>query len=123
MPTVLISDDDEIFVYALSKHLSAAGFDVTSCTDPFRALDALKQSRFDVLVTDIRFAPGQPHGFALARMAQASQRDLAVIYVTAFPDLAEAEGAPSGEVIFKPTEMDAIVQAIGEKLQGKTPKA
>ena len=70
---VVVVHDDPTFADPLAA-LLRAGQDVALFTDPMAALNALDTARtIEVLVTRVRFAPGQPNGVALARMDQASR--------------------------------------------------
>jgi CheY-like chemotaxis protein len=67
---VVVVHDDPTFADPLAA-LLGAGQDVALFTDPMAALDALDTARtIEVLVTRVQFAPGQPNGIALARMAR-----------------------------------------------------
>jgi DNA-binding LytR/AlgR family response regulator len=64
------------------------------------------------LLVDI-VMPGQPHGFALARMARRRVPSLPIIYVTAHPDRAEPERDTAlGEIFEKSQGFEALIAQI-----------
>ena len=109
-PRVLVVDDDEPTAYAVDRALATAGCDVTSVTRVANALDALERQPFDVLLTDIKM-PGQPHGFAVAKMARVRQSLRGIFFMTAYPDLAQL--AEEDQTVFmKPLDLGMIAAAI-----------
>lgn len=87
----------------------AAGFDVVTASDFSQALDEIgPEAKFDLLITDIIMPKGM-NGFALARMARLRQRDLRVIYVTAF-DVPCDEAV--GPVLRKPLDEQKLVAEV-----------
>jgi DNA-binding NtrC family response regulator len=113
--TVLLVEDDDALRYATCKELEAAGYRVVAAEGTMRALDIADAECPDIVVTDIRFPPGQPHGLALGRMLRARHVSLPVIYVTGYPELVNAE-LDIGTVLAKPAEPGALVAAIRDAL-------
>jgi DNA-binding NtrC family response regulator len=116
MATVLLIEDDEAFAYAATKAIEEAGHRVIAKLDSLSGLLALDTERsIDLVVTDIRMPPGQPHGFAIGHMAHLRRPGLPIIYMTAFPELAEHGDEPD-RVLYKPLENDALVNEINAQL-------
>src|SRR4051812_40541261 len=110
MPTILLFEDDETYLYALTKLLEQAGFRVVAAHEFTRALDTLDREKVDLLLTDIKMPLGQPHGFALARMARQRRRDLPVIYLSGLVDVPELERETAlGTILVKPIDPDRLV--------------
>ncbi|MEJ0017422.1 MAG: response regulator [Acetobacteraceae bacterium] len=108
---VVVVHDDQQFIRATVTALEAAGYDVSSFTDTMSALDALQDAqRFDVLVTRVRFGPGQPNGVALARMAKLQRPTIRILFA-ALPDTQEfTEGL--GDFLAAPVDPDDLVRAV-----------
>jgi two-component system response regulator GlrR len=117
VPTILFVEDDEAYRYAIGKLLEAAGFRVVPADDFTKALQVVEQEEVDLLLTDIRMPIGQPHGFALARMARQRRSALRVIYLTGLGDVPEPErDAALGKILYKPIEPEMLIAEIREVL-------
>jgi hypothetical protein len=53
-----------------------------------------RDQAIDVVVTDIKLAPGEPHGLALARMIRRKNLRMPIILMTVDPQLIEGEALP-----------------------------
>jgi hypothetical protein len=74
--------------------LRAAFVEAIGFHDPIAALDAMEaDSRVRVLVTRVEFAPGKPHGVALARMVRIKRPGTRVVFI------ARAEWRPAATQI------------------------
>jgi CheY-like chemotaxis protein len=96
----------------VSRLLRHAGYDVIEAGTLDPALTALDDfgQRIDLLLTDVKMTP---HGFALARMAQRRRPSINVVYLTAFPELAEMETPlPGSKLLSKPINADALIAAV-----------
>jgi two-component system cell cycle sensor histidine kinase/response regulator CckA len=117
---VLFVDDDPALCIAAEKALRRAGFEVTTATNSLRAMNFLDSLDGPVhaLITDIRMPSGQPHGFALARIARYRHPEVVVAYITGYPDLvAENAEFVDGSTIFeKPIDMDVLAGRMSERL-------
>lgn len=106
---ILLVDDDEGFRYTAERAFRSVGYDVAAAPDYRQALELLEDGQtFDLLVTDI-LMPERVHGFALARMARMRQRDLKVLYVTAF-DVPTNEAI--GKILRKPISDDQLIDEV-----------
>jgi EAL domain-containing protein (putative c-di-GMP-specific phosphodiesterase class I) len=111
--SVLIVDDEVPLARALERVLRAAGFEVTTTNDPTRALEAIMQTPFDVVLSDIMM-PGLS-GVDLLRVVRAYDLDVPVILMTGNPTLETAmEALALGALQYlpKPTPNDVIVEAV-----------
>lgn len=111
---ILLVDDDGAWRYAISRELAEAGYEVVTASDFSQALDQIGPAKFDLLVTDIVMPKGM-NGFALARMARLRQRDLKVIYITAY-DVPMHEAI--GPVLRKPLEDGKLLAEVKALLGG-----
>jgi CheY-like chemotaxis protein len=118
MSTILFIEDDDAFPYAISRHLGGAGHRVTRAAGFEAALATLEgEEPIDLLLTDVRMPTGEPHGFALARMARQRRRELRIIYLTGLLDIPDSERAAAlGTILHKPITPDALIEAVAEEL-------
>jgi CheY-like chemotaxis protein len=112
MRTILLVEDDETYAYTARKAIGEAGYNVITAGEFSEALRVLENQRVDLLLVDV-VMPGQPHGFALARMARRRVPSLPIIYVTAHPERAEPERDTAlGEIVEKSQGFDALLSQI-----------
>jgi diguanylate cyclase (GGDEF)-like protein len=80
---VLLIDDDDPFAQDLAGLLTLEGFDVTFVTEPADALDALREDRPDVVITDLHM-PGCD-GFELAAVIRqdATYLSIPILFLSA----------------------------------------
>jgi DNA-binding response OmpR family regulator len=106
---VLLVETDEPFATEACAALAAAGFDTVCATGPLRALDELDARVFALLITRIRFARGEPHGFALARMARHRRGPAQVIFLAEAGEDLGPEGVEPFSVLRKPLSTATLV--------------
>ena len=101
--------------------LRGAGHVVMAFADPLAAMPALASAR--VLVTRVNFAPGKPHGIALAQMAKVKNPGIKVLFTAS--SKYEAEAQELGEFLPLPVSMSDLVSTVGRLLgpvsQGAAP--
>jgi DNA-binding NtrC family response regulator len=115
---VLLVEDDEPFLRALTENLRAEGYLAQPAINGDVALVLLQQQvPFRLLITDI-ILPGLLDGFALARRAREFYPGIPIIYSTGYVEVAHirAHGAPYGEMLVKPWKLDAMLTAISTAL-------
>ena len=112
---IVVVQDDVAFLAAIEAALRAEGHDVAGFSSSLLAWDALTASnRVEVLVTRIRFPPGQPHGVALSRHTRAHRPAVRVLF-TALPELqVHTEGL--GAFLAVPVSPADIVTAVSRLL-------
>lgn len=81
---VLLVEDDNAIVSALSDVLKSEGYRVTSFATQDEACAALEQTSFSIALLDITLAQG--NGFAVCSAARAAAPDMPVIFLTASDD-------------------------------------
>jgi excisionase family DNA binding protein len=85
---VLVVDDETAVRQMLGKTLRGTGFDVDEVANGSAALEHLRASAYDLVVTDLCM-PGL-NGTALAREAKRLRPDLKILIVTGYPSEASA---------------------------------
>jgi CheY-like chemotaxis protein len=115
---ILVVDDDAEFCCATSEVLTGAGFTVRHTQSTHQALNIIDAGEwFDLLLLDVRMPPGQPHGFALARLIRGRRPQIKIIYITGYPELATNEPAAAlGAVLSKPTDGSTLVAEVRRAL-------
>jgi CheY-like chemotaxis protein len=83
MKTVLLVDDDNVFLLAIGVRLKAMGYTVHAAKDAVNAISAVRQNNPDVIVLDISLPAGD--GFMVADRLQKliSTAATPIIFVTA----------------------------------------
>lgn len=111
--SVLVVDDEAPICRALDRILRAAGFAVTTATDPMQALDAIMHEPFDVVLSDVMMP--KMSGVDLLRVLRTYDLDVPVILMTGNPTVETAvEAVQLGALQYlpKPTPNDVVVAAV-----------
>ena len=118
MKPIWIVDDDESIRWVLEKALARENLATRSFPNAREAMEALKTSTPQVLVSDIRM-PGES-GLVLLQTVKAQHPGLPVIIITAFSDLDSAVASFQGgafEYLAKPFDVDKAVELIRRALE------
>ena len=110
---VLLADDERTIAITLRDALTDAGHDVKVVHDGDAAASELENSRFDVLITDIRM-PGRD-GIELLKLARATDPAIQVIVITGQASIETAVEAiryGAADYVRKPFLNDEIVRLI-----------
>ena len=111
---VLFVEDDELVSAVLAPGLRASGFEVITAIDASSALDALRGTRVDVVLSDI-VMPGKGDGFYLAQEISRTYPNLPIVLATGYSDALTA--ASPFRILLKPYSLDearaALENAIG----------
>lgn len=115
---VLIVDDQLGMLETFRDILTDRGYSVDTAEDGYMAIKRAKEKKFDIIFMDMKM-PGI-NGVQTFREIKKISPDTAVIMMTAYAveDLikeAIAEGAYT--VVYKPFDMDRVIQTIGEVLE------
>lgn len=103
---VLVVDDEAIVCERLQDYLGKKGMSVEVFTESQKALDRLKEKRFDVIVTDLRMEG--PTGMDVLSIVKRLEYNSEVIMITAYgkyETMREAEAIGVFEYIDKPFKM------------------
>lgn len=112
-PRILIVDDDAGQRSLLNSFLKSQGFETVMADSGERALETLRASEFDMMISDVRM-PGIS-GLETLRRARELNATLPVLLVTAYTDIRDAVGAMrDGAVNYlaKPIDLDELLVAI-----------
>ena len=118
---ILLVDDEETIRYALKETLISEGYSVDVAKDGFRALERIKLTPYDLLITDIRMHGMD--GLRLIREMKKNNLNLKVIIITAYGSLEtvkEATRLGVGEFISKPFKIQEIKDIITRILCGSS---
>ena len=118
MKPIWIVDDDESIRWVLEKALARENLATRSFSNAREAMEALKTSTPQVLVSDIRM-PGES-GLVLLQAVKTQHPGLPVIIITAFSDLDSAVASFQGgafEYLAKPFDVDKAVELIRRALE------
>ncbi len=121
-PKVWVVDDDRSIRWVLEKALEKADMHITCFEEADSALEQLKLSQPDVIISDIRM-PGT-NGLNLLDEVQRLYTDLPVIIMTAYADLGKAVAAFQGgafEYLPKPFDIDEAVTAVRRAVRTQDP--
>lgn len=88
---LLIVDDEKDALSDISEALKPAGYEITTCNDPFCAYELYLSEKFDVVISDVRM-PGLT-GIELLQKIHEFDPHAIVIIITAYGDLPTAVAA------------------------------
>lgn len=117
-PRILLVDDDASLLKLLSIRIESKGYQVTTCESGMQALQVLKSSMFDAVVTDLRM--DEMDGMALHRQLQSRYPALPVIMMTAhgsIPDAVEATKQGIFAFITKPVDKDELFDSLAKAIE------
>ena len=117
MAKIILAEDDDDMRRFLVKALEKAGHVVTSFGEGASAFEEIKQTTFDLLLTDI-VMPGMD-GIELAKRAAELNATLKIMFITGFAAVAlhPASGAPKqAKVLSKPFHLREIVAEVDRML-------
>ena len=115
---ILVVDDEVNHVRALCDTLRTQGYDMAGCCSAEEALTALRESRFELLLTDL-VLPGTD-GIGLVQAARLIDPDLACIIMTGEGSIASAVQAMKVgalDYILKPCKLSAMVPVLARALE------
>lgn len=117
---LLVVDDDKAHALAVSRVLQREGWNTRVAHHVDEAMDALRETRFDLAITDLKM-PGAS-GFDLIRAARHEQIDIDFVMMTAFgtvENAVEALRAGAEDFIIKPIKRAALVKCVERILRRK----
>lgn len=118
MIKILVAEDDESLNKIVCSRLAQSGYEAAGFPDADRALAAMENERFDMIVTDIMM-PGTD-GFAFAAAVRAADAKIPVLFMTAKDDkVSKQRGYSLGidDYIVKPFDLDELVMRVGAILR------
>lgn len=117
MTQVLIVDDEEMIREELQESLEFEGFEVQGAASVPEALDLFGDTAFDVVVTDLKMP--KMGGLDLIRKLNETKRKPLMFVVSghgAASNRTEAMALGAAECFSKPLDIDALINAIGERI-------
>ncbi|MHB8369689.1 MAG: response regulator [Leptospirales bacterium] len=116
---ILVVEDDEVALDLLAEILRRSHFHVWTAASVHAAVDLLKKTRVDLVLSDIRM-PDQG-GMDLLRHIRESHSEIPVVLLSAFGDehlWVEALSAGAVDLIPKPFRKQEIIDVINKTLAG-----
>jgi DNA-binding response OmpR family regulator len=114
---LLLVDDRQDFLDILSERLSRRGYEVTTATSGWEALDAVEQQSFDVAVLDV-VMPAMDGLETLTRMRVLAP-DLPVLMLTGYSTADKASELGAVEVLIKPTALETLMERVEAAIAAK----
>ena len=115
---LLIVDDEPIIGKRLQQVFGKTGIDTAVFTDPIRAMEAMAEERFSIVITDYRMA--EMDGLeVLCRVRQLNPK-AKVIMITGYPSQELEEAAVLGgvyEFMAKPFRMDELKETVSRAIK------
>jgi DNA-binding NtrC family response regulator len=120
---ILMVDDEEKFLQAVSERLSIKGFDVKTATNGDDAIAAAKKGGYDVAIVDLQM-PGTD-GTQVLKVLKENHRYIEIIMLTGHATVdAAVECTRLGAFKFleKPYDFDRLVEALKDAYQARIEK-
>jgi DNA-binding NtrC family response regulator len=115
---LLIVDDEPIIGKRLQQVFGKSGIETVIFTNPVRAMEAMVEERFSIVITDYRME--EMDGLeVLARVRQLNPK-AKVIMITGYPSQELEEAAVQGgifEFMAKPFRMDELKEVVSQAMQ------
>ena len=121
MTRILVVEDDANSSVMLTAALEASGYEVTQASDGVEALDKLRRSLPDLVISDILMP--RLDGYSLCRQVKDDSRTAQVPFIfytatyTERADEALAYALGAARFVVKPAEIDELLRIIDETLQ------
>ena len=117
MAKIILAEDDEDMRRFLVRALERAGHIVLSFGEGASAFEEIKQSTFDLLLTDIVMP--EMDGIELARRAAELDPGLKIMFITGFAAVAlnsDSEAPKNAKVLAKPVHLRELVSEVNKML-------
>jgi two-component system cell cycle sensor histidine kinase/response regulator CckA len=108
MASVLVVDDQDVVRDVMRLALESAGYDVVTASTPSRAIELVRDTPVDLLITDVVMP--EMDAFELAGEVTRELPEIRVLYTSGYTDAA-AEG-PFIQKPFTPSQLIAKVGAV-----------
>lgn len=117
-PSILLVEDDGDIRDLLVTLLDIAGFQTAACSTAEEALEHLRESPYDLVLTDYCL-PHRTGGWLLKHATDEGLLEAtSALVVTAHPEPSDVQGF---EVIAKPFDLDELVERVRRRLTGDRP--
>jgi len=115
---ILVVEDDRDLNRSVCSFLNHSGYEATGCLNASDAYDAMYETMFDLIVSDIMM-PGID-GFEFAQNVRALNQEIPILFMTARDDIASKQrGFRIGvdDYMVKPIDLDELFLRIGALLR------
>ncbi len=115
---ILVVEDDRDLNRTVCAFLNSSGYRATGCLDANSAYDAMYDTMFDLIISDIMM-PGID-GFEFAKTVRSLNEDIPILFMTARDDFAAKQrGYRIGvdDYMVKPIDLDELFLRIGALLR------
>ena len=115
---VLVVEDDKDLNKSVCSFLNHSGYEATGCLNATDAYDAMYETMFDLIVSDIMM-PGVD-GFEFAQNVRTLNQEIPILFMTARDDIASKQrGFRIGvdDYMVKPIDLDELFLRIGALLR------
>ena len=115
---ILVVEDDKDLNRTVCTFLNSSGYQATGCLDASGAYDAMYETMFDLIVSDIMM-PGID-GFEFAKTVRTLNENIPILFMTARDDFASKQrGYRIGvdDYMVKPIDLDELFLRIGALLR------
>lgn len=120
--SILLVDDDQEFRKAMKKMFEKSGYIVTVAADGQKALGALSEKSFDLIISDLRMP--NLNGMELMEELKRRKINLPVIFITAFGEVEsymDLMNLGAFEYINKPVKGQEILGVVRKALESASP--
>ena len=121
---VLLVDDDVDLLFTLARVLEYNDFAVTMASTVSEALKHISSGQYDVLLTDLHM-PGAGDGLTVISAMRHANPKAVTMLLSSFPEMDAAAQAillQTDEILVKPMNMTALVDAIKKRLASGPPR-
>ncbi len=118
MVKILVVEDDKAMNGLVSTCLRENGYEVKSCFDGVEALEALEESAYALIVSDVMMS--RMNGFALAESIRMTDKQTPILFMTAKDDkTSKLYGYKLGidDYVTKPFDIDVLMLKIAALLR------
>ena len=118
MVKILVVEDDKAMNGLVSTCLRESGYEVKSCFDGVEALEALEESAYSLIVSDVMMP--RMDGFALAESVRLTDKQTPILFMTAKDDkTSKLYGYKLGidDYVTKPFDIDVLILKIAALLR------
>ncbi|MBE6604594.1 MAG: response regulator transcription factor [Ruminococcaceae bacterium] len=115
---ILVVEDDRDLSRTVCRFLNANGYHTTGCLDANSAYDALYETTFDLIISDIMMP--EIDGFEFVKTVRSLNENIPILFMTARDDMAAKQrGYRVGvdDYMVKPIDLDELLLRIGALLR------
>ncbi len=115
---ILVVDDEKELNKTVCAFLNKNGFEATGCLSADEAYDAMYETVFDIIISDIMMPVTD--GFEFAETVRSLDAEIPIIFMTARDDISSKQrGYRTGidDYMTKPVELDELLLRIGALLR------